>query len=191
MDGNDTLIGGLGADKLIGGAGSDWASYAGAAAAVRVDLATGKGVRGDAQGDTYTGIENVRGGNGDDLLRGDALANTLEGGLGDDMLYGQDGNDTLIGGAGADHLFGSGGSDTASYRGSAGAVTVNLARRPPRAVTRPAIPSAASRTRGAASATTAPRQQRRKQAVRRCGRTIMSTAAPATIGWKAAPEATP
>ena len=62
MDGNDTLIGGLGADRLNGGAGSDRASYAGAAAAVCVDLATGTGLWGDAQGDTYAGIENVRGG---------------------------------------------------------------------------------------------------------------------------------
>ena len=129
MDGNDTLIGGLGADTLIGGAGNDTASYAGAAAAVRVDLATGKGVWSEAQGDTYDGIENARGSAFDDVLRGDASANTLEGGAGNDMLYGQAGDDTLIGGAGADTLFGSDGIDTLSYRGSTGAVTIDLGAR--------------------------------------------------------------
>jgi len=126
QDGNDILIGGSGADRLSGDAGSDWASYAGAAAAVRVDLATRTGLRGDAQGDTYSGIENVRGGDGDDFLRGDANANTLDGGAGDDMLFGQDGNDVLIGGAGVDILRGSDGIDLMSYRGSAGGVAINL-----------------------------------------------------------------
>ncbi|WP_428659150.1 calcium-binding protein [Reyranella sp.] len=125
MDGDDTLIGGLGADTLNGGAGSDWASYAGATAALRVDLA-GLGSRGDATGDSYTGIENVLGGSGGDLLKGDALGNVLEGALGDDALYGLDGDDTLIGGAGADRLSGGAGRDTVSYRGSTGAVTVDL-----------------------------------------------------------------
>src|SRR3546814_8834206 len=38
-----------------------------------------------------------------------------------------DGNDTLIGGSGADTLIGGAGSDTASYAGSSGGVTVDLA----------------------------------------------------------------
>ena len=124
--GNDTLIGGKGADRLIGGAGADWASYAGATTAVQVNLGTGLVSGGDAQGDTYDSIENLRGGNGGDALRGNALANVLDGGLGNDRLYGMGGNDVLIGGAGADRLDGGTGTDTVSYLGSVGAVTVDL-----------------------------------------------------------------
>ena len=124
--GNDTLIGGAGADQLIGGLGVDRASYAGAALGVAVDLAAGTGIGGDAQGDTLSGIENVLGGDGNDIIQGDAAANMLEGGNGDDQLHGGGGNDTLIGGAGADQLFGDGGTNTASYRGSTSGVTVDL-----------------------------------------------------------------
>ncbi|MBC6442980.1 MAG: hypothetical protein GDA53_07640 [Rhodobacteraceae bacterium] len=40
-DGNDTLDGGAGADTPEGGDDSDWASYAGSAAAVQVNLGGG------------------------------------------------------------------------------------------------------------------------------------------------------
>src|SRR5688500_14200704 len=59
-DGNDSLIGGAGADALFGGAGIDIVSYGGAAG-VTVNLTTGQGVGGDAQGDVINGIENVNG----------------------------------------------------------------------------------------------------------------------------------
>jgi Ca2+-binding RTX toxin-like protein len=72
---------------------------------------------GAAGTDSLTGIENVLGGNGDDSILGDSLANVLEGGLGNDTLDGGAGNDTLIGGAG---------TDWASYASATGAVTVNL-----------------------------------------------------------------
>lgn len=126
MDGDDTLIGGQGADALNGGAGTDWASYAGLAQRVRVDLTAATGLSGEARGDTYTGIENVLGGNADDSLRGDAHGNALDGGLGDDTLNGMAGDDTIIGGLGADRMGGGRGVDTVSYLGSAGAVSVDL-----------------------------------------------------------------
>uniref|UniRef100_UPI003137A132 cadherin-like domain-containing protein n=1 Tax=Ferrovibrio terrae TaxID=2594003 RepID=UPI003137A132 len=134
-DGNDTLRGGAGADVLIGGAGVDTASYAGSTAPVSVNLATGTGSGGDAQGDTLTGIENLIGTDHADTLTGDGNANTLDGGYGHDLLQGGGGNDTLLGyddndaltgGAGADVLDGGAGIDTASYAGSTIAVTVNL-----------------------------------------------------------------
>ena len=92
--GNDTLIGRQGADLLIGNAGTDTASYATAAAAVTVDLATGSHT-GEAAGDIYDGIEIVLGSFYDDSLAGAAGADHLQGGNGN-------GNDWLEGRAGAD-----------------------------------------------------------------------------------------
>ena len=106
---NNILEGGPGADALTGGAGSDTASYAGASAAVTVDLAASTNNTGEADGDTFTGIENVTGSAHDDTLTGDASNNILEGG------------------PGADALTGGAGSDTAGYAGASAAVTVDLA----------------------------------------------------------------
>ncbi|WP_395680282.1 beta strand repeat-containing protein [Inquilinus sp.] len=107
--GDDTLIGGGGADSLQGSVGTnDTADYSGSALPVTVNLTTGLGSGGDAQGDTLTGIERVIGSAGDDTLIGSA------------------GDDTLIGGTGADVLTGNGGVDTADYSGSGAGVTVDL-----------------------------------------------------------------
>ncbi|MFE1597361.1 calcium-binding protein [Methylobacterium sp. ID0610] len=97
--GNDTLIGGAGADRLEGGAGTDTASYATAAAAVRIDLTTGIHT-GDAAGDSFESIE---------AFTGSAF------------------NDTFVGTAGIDLFNGGAGLDTIDYSLSAGAVTINLA----------------------------------------------------------------
>ena len=48
---NNVLLGGAGADTLGGGSGTDTASYAGSNAGVNVNLTTGKGLGGHAQGD--------------------------------------------------------------------------------------------------------------------------------------------
>jgi Ca2+-binding RTX toxin-like protein len=101
-DGNDVLVGAAGADALDGGAGNDTVVYAGSTAGVTVSLATGLGTGGDAQGDTLTGIENVYGSDHNDVLTGDAGANTLSGGAGNDILTGGVGADVLKGGAGND-----------------------------------------------------------------------------------------
>ena len=49
-----------------------------------------------------TVIENAFGGDGNDVIVGNAAGNYLSGGAGDDLLGGKAGNDTLAGGAGAD-----------------------------------------------------------------------------------------
>ena len=67
---DDTLIGGAGADVLVGGIGIDTALYLGSAAAVTVNLASGTGTGGDAQGDTLSEIENVTGSTFNDTLIG-------------------------------------------------------------------------------------------------------------------------
>ncbi|CEJ13853.1 Bifunctional hemolysin/adenylate cyclase precursor [bacterium YEK0313] len=108
-DANANLfVGGLGADTINGGAGSDTASYAGSAAAVSINLATGVNSGGEAAGDILAGIENLIGSANADSLIGDGNANVITGGAG---------GDTINGGAG---------DDTASYATSAAGVTVNL-----------------------------------------------------------------
>jgi Ca2+-binding RTX toxin-like protein len=115
--GNDLLVGGIGADTLIGSDGIDTASYDDNEGAVFVNLTLGQGFGNAAQGDTYSGIENVVGSMFSDTIIGDGGANRLEGGAGDDILRGAIGADALIGGAG---------SDTASYEDNQGSVFVNL-----------------------------------------------------------------
>lgn len=109
---NDTLNGGAGGDTLIGGSGIDTASYSISAAGVDVRLAGGRGFAGEAIGDTLTGIENLIGGNFNDVLVGDDGVNILTGRGGNDVLSALSGNDTLNGDGGDDTLFGGIGSDT-------------------------------------------------------------------------------
>ncbi len=107
LAGNDTLLGGLGADVLNGGDGTDEASYEGATSGVYVFMIPGGSDpnRGEALGDTFIGIENVRGSAFGDLIWGDAGENRLFGGNGEDTMYGWDG-------AGINYLFGEDGADT-------------------------------------------------------------------------------
>ncbi|NBZ88603.1 LamG-like jellyroll fold domain-containing protein [Stagnihabitans tardus] len=102
--GRDSLVGGAGSDSLDGGVGLDWAGYGASTAGVRIDLRTGQGAGGDAEGDRLIGIENLTGSGRDDVLTGNAAANRLVGGAGADLLDGMAGNDTLTGGAGADEF---------------------------------------------------------------------------------------
>ena len=115
--GNDTLIGGLGADVLEGGLGIDTASYEDNQGSVFVNLNTGRGFNNAAEGDTYSGIENLTGTAFADFFIGDGGVNVLDGGAGNDILIGGLAGDTLIGGAGI---------DTASYEDNQGSVFVNL-----------------------------------------------------------------
>jgi len=81
------------------------------------------------ESDLFTGIENLRGGAGDDELEGSTAANVLEGGAGADQLRGLAGNDVLDGGPGAtaaDALDGGPGIDEASYAARNDAVRVDL-----------------------------------------------------------------
>ncbi|KUR70896.1 hypothetical protein AQZ52_13855 [Novosphingobium fuchskuhlense] len=109
--GDDLLLGGLGNDTLTGGAGIDTASYETATAAVTVNLVTGKAT-GGAGSDTLAQIENVIGGAGNDVITGNAGANTLLGGAGNDRLISGGGADILAGGKGADTFVLAAGSAT-------------------------------------------------------------------------------
>jgi Ca2+-binding RTX toxin-like protein len=127
LGGNDMINGGAGADAIDGGDGTDTAGYAASAARVRINLTTGVALDADAQGDTFSGIENLIGSAFNDALTGAAGANTLTGGAGNDQLSGLAGNDVLRGGVGIDALNGGDNVDIADYSASAARVRVNLA----------------------------------------------------------------
>ncbi len=95
---DDTLIGGLGADTLGGGGGNDTADYAGSNAAVTVNLQTGVGSGGHAQGDALVSIENVVGSAFGDFIIGknNVWDNIFDGRGGNDALAGGLGNDTFV-----------------------------------------------------------------------------------------------
>ena len=111
LDGSDVLEGGFGADLLSGGSGSDYAVYENSYSRVVIDLASGFGAGGEAEGDRLVSIENVFGSANNDVLRGSAVTNELRGNGGRDALYGHDGNDWLSGGNGNDMLDGGRGAD--------------------------------------------------------------------------------
>lgn len=135
--GDDVLSGGRGGDRLDGGAGTDTASYADAARAVKLNLATGEHT-GEAQDDVFVSIEtfalsafndtltggddaehilglagndSVQGGAGDDWIEGGSGSDKLSGGADIDFLRGEEGADKLYGELGDDHLEGGMGAD--------------------------------------------------------------------------------
>jgi Ca2+-binding RTX toxin-like protein len=72
---------------------------------------------GEAQGDSFVGIEGLEGSVHADTLLGDSLGNLLLGGAGNDRLDGRAGNDTLQGGEGDDTLIGGAGNDVFVFHG--------------------------------------------------------------------------
>ncbi|SIO34289.1 calcium-binding protein, partial [Halodesulfovibrio marinisediminis] len=115
--GDDTMLAGSATETFNGGLNDevgDTVSYAASDSAVRVDLldvkdnetnavkadgiADKKGSGGEAEGDTYTGIENLIGSKHADTLKGDSEANDISGGLGSDTIEGRGGDDVLHGG---------------------------------------------------------------------------------------------
>ena len=85
----NVLEGGIGNDTLTGGAGLDTASYASAASAVTVNLATttAQNTVGDGT-DKLATIENLTGSVFNDTLTGSKSANSIAGYVGNDVLNG-------------------------------------------------------------------------------------------------------
>jgi Ca2+-binding RTX toxin-like protein len=94
-NGDDQLDGGADADVMRGGFGIDTVSYAGRSASVRVEIGDGPGDGEPGEGDDVQ-ADNVVGGDGDDVLVGNEVANTLDGGLGDDRIRCRAGLDTAL-----------------------------------------------------------------------------------------------
>ena len=111
----------MGNDRLVGGSGKDTAVFSSRNNTINI-ATTRRQTTGDGK-DILTGIENVKGGGGDDIIRGNNAANTLMGEDDADKLYGNngminsmvDGNDLLNGGNGNDRLVGGDGIDTAVF----------------------------------------------------------------------------
>jgi Ca2+-binding RTX toxin-like protein len=112
LGGNDNLFGGFfGNDLLDGGDGTfDTATYQGFTNNVNASLETNKATFFGGSG-TFIGIENLIGGNNQDVLTGNGGNNQIDGGPGGDDISGRAGNDRLLGGAGFDILRGELGND--------------------------------------------------------------------------------
>jgi Ca2+-binding RTX toxin-like protein len=119
LGGSDIIEGRGGADEIDGGSGSDTVEYGSSPFGVNVDLERGTGLIGDAEGDTYTSIENIRGTASIDALYGTDQANTILGRAGNDFLEGRGGADVLDGGDD---------EDTVLYTSSTLGVDVDLER---------------------------------------------------------------
>ncbi|MEH2257821.1 calcium-binding protein [Nostoc sp.] len=98
-DGNDLLNGGAGADHLDGGNGEDTATYIDSSGGVFVDLLFNQGFFADAQGDTFSSVEDLIGSNYGDSLYGDNSNNKINPSLSNgelDFVDGRGGTDTLL-----------------------------------------------------------------------------------------------
>ena len=95
------------AGTVNGGGGTNTLDYSLHTAGVLVNLTNGSatGVAGEAPG-KVSNIRNATGGSGDDILVGNAQANTLVGGFGRDLLIGGAGADVLQSSFGDDILIG-------------------------------------------------------------------------------------
>ena len=98
-------------DTYNGGLGIDSVNYSDRAGGVTVDLANPSGDGEPGENDALSEIENVSGGDGADIIRGDGNVNILTGSAGDDLLEGRDANDVIFGGTGNDTLVGGPGTD--------------------------------------------------------------------------------
>jgi len=99
VNGDDRMTGGAGLDRFYGGAGTDTIDYSGSDSAVFINLGTGRGQFGDAEGDQFADVE---------------------------AAVGSSHNDTLIGSSAGDSLDGGDGHDRVDYRSSTAGISINL-----------------------------------------------------------------
>lgn len=119
-DGDDLLKPTIATASVNGGPGAlDRVSYERVPGARDLKLTAGGGI--NVEGfPRVTGVEQVEGGNGNDVITGDGGANQLFGGAG---------NDTIDGGGDVDVIDGGAGADTVGYTHDADGVTVDLLAR--------------------------------------------------------------
>ena len=124
--GSEFIEGGLGADQINGAGGFDYASYANAAAGVRVDFTNAATNTGEAAGDVISNVEAFYLSAHGDIFIGQTGQNIVFAGNGGDALFGGvNANDWLFGEGGADFL--SGGNFDDLLSGGAGADTYAFA----------------------------------------------------------------
>jgi Ca2+-binding RTX toxin-like protein len=136
--GNDTIIGGSGTDQILGfGANANFYVTSGLGNLSSIEEINGGGSdfhiigSGGADtlnfstGPTLTGVADIQGGAGDDIITGGSSADKIYGGANNDTLNGGGGNDILIGGSGADTFNGGTGFDSVSYA-EASSIALNL-----------------------------------------------------------------
>ncbi|MBB2943180.1 Ca2+-binding RTX toxin-like protein [Actinoplanes lutulentus] len=132
--GNDRLEGGTGDDRLegdvnpedsgnehgsdviLGGPGVDSADYYRGKAIVDLDGSAGDDGEPGERDTVGADVENLSGGDGDNIFTGNNAANVFYGGEGDDVFRGGGGNDKLYGSYGANALYGGDGDDEISAR---------------------------------------------------------------------------
>ena len=124
--GDDHLWSTPGADEHDGGAGRDLLDFSLETVGVDVDLEAGTAVADDP--DTVTGVEDVRGSDFADRVRGDGADNWIDALKEIDEIDGRGGDDVLFGGSdrSRDFLAGGEGSDTVDYTGASRRVVADL-----------------------------------------------------------------
>ena len=120
--GDDTIIGGADNFGIDGGAGSDTVDYGFATDDLTVDLAAGSASGEGIGSDSLSNVENVRSGDGDDVITTNDADNSIVAGDGDDTVFGSRGTDTYSGGDGLDTLSFSGSADALLFDLAAGTV---------------------------------------------------------------------
>lgn len=142
-DGDDTMNGDAGddtfdcgsaadgADVMNGGADSDTVDYGARTVALTVTMDGASGTDGESgeNDNVKADIEVIVGGDGDDNITGNSLANDIDGGAGDDTLNGGAGDDTFRQGAaadGADQIAGGAGTDVVDYSTRTGDLLVTM-----------------------------------------------------------------
>lgn len=124
VDGTDTVDGGAGLFDhytAFNATKSVFINLDGANRTVDATLLLAKTASGDEIGtDKLNGFESVQGGDGDDIIIGNASANNLTGGAGNDKLFGLGGNDEIFDFSGTNELYGGDGNDRLSTFGSVG-----------------------------------------------------------------------
>ena len=113
-------------EHFVGTAYTDWVTYAASTSAVTVNLLTGQGSGGFAQGDTYVSIEGIHGSKYNDTLIGDDNANIIYTNNGNDTVSAGGGNDKVVMGEGFSKADGGAGTDLLSYGSMQHAVTVDM-----------------------------------------------------------------
>lgn len=98
-DGNDTIFGAIDGDTVFGGNNSDTLDFSDISSATNLIIDMTNGTV-NVTGSTFSEIENITGGDGNDQITGDANANTLKGGAGNDTIFTSDGIDFIDGGSG-------------------------------------------------------------------------------------------